>query len=179
MLRNNERCAGSALAIAFGHIAYGVPDIEHGATALVGLNGPRSRGSLALDPADPLGRPVIDPALLSDERDRSVARVGVEIARSVATCRALAPYGLTELAPGADEADLDAAIAQVAGSFMHPVGTCRLGEDPTAVVDGELVVRGFENLRVADPRVIPRIPAAATSVAVQPIGWRLGEKLAG
>lgn len=178
VLRHDPRAPGM-VAIAFGHIAFGVPGVEYGATALVGLYGPHSRGSLALDPENPGGPPVIDPALLADERDRATARYGVEVARAVAAGRALAPFGLTELAPAGAGADLDEAIAQVTGSFMHPVGTCALGDGPEAVVDRDLRVRGTTNLWVADASVVPRIPSVATSVTAQLIGWRLAEMLVG
>ncbi|QJY46079.1 GMC family oxidoreductase [Pseudonocardia broussonetiae] len=178
VLRHDPRSPG-ALAIAFGHIPFGAPDVEHGASALIGLYGPHSRGSLRLDPDDPDGALLIDPALLADDRDLAAARRGVEVVREVATRSALAPFGLTELAPLAEGADLDGAIAQLTGSFMHPVGTCALGDGPDAVVGRDLLVRGFANLRVADASVIPRIPSVATSVSAQLIGWRLAERMVG
>jgi choline dehydrogenase len=64
--------------------------------------------------------------------------------------------------PGAQvvaEEDIKAFIRQVAGTVYHPCGTCRMGQDDSAVVDPELRVRGLEGLRVVDASVMPAIPS--------------------
>ncbi|HJZ31116.1 MAG TPA: GMC oxidoreductase, partial [Hyphomicrobiaceae bacterium] len=67
-----------------------------------------------------------------------------------------------EVRPGthvvADD-DIRGFIRQVAGTVYHPCGTCRMGEDDTAVVDPSLRVRGVEGLRVVDASVMPAIPS--------------------
>lgn len=79
---------------------------------------------------------------------------------------ALAPYAPEEFKPG-PEAQSDAALAEAAGrigtTIFHPVGTCRMGADPAAVVDAELRVRGLEALRVVDASVMPRIISGNTN----------------
>ena len=178
LVLRDESAAGAHLAIGFGHIPFlppGSPAPEHGATALIGLYGPRSRGSLRLDPAAPQDAPLIDPGFLSDDRDVAALKKGIDIVRTIAKQNAVHAFGLQEIVPGAGVDDVDGFVRQATGSFFHPVGTCALGDGPAAVVDRDLVVRGATNLRVADASVIPRIPAVATSATAQLIGWRLAE----
>ena len=54
------------------------------------------------------------------------------------------------------------------GTVHHPVGTCKMGpdNDPGAVVDGELRVRGVDGLRVVDASVMPDLIGGATNAPV-------------
>ena len=61
------------------------------------------------------------------------------------------------------------------GSYFHPVGTCRMGTGPDAVVDPELRVRGVEGLRVADASIMPDVVAANTHVATMVIGEKAAD----
>lgn len=65
-----------------------------------------------------------------------------------------------------------------ASAYFHPVGTCSAG-GPQPVVDDQLRVIGLDNLRIADVSILPAIPAVATSVAAQLIGWRAAELILG
>lgn len=169
------------VSIAFHHLAMFPPEAVasgFGATALVGLYEPFSRGRLALDPAAPDGPPLIDPGYLSDPRDLDALVAGVAVARDVAVQPVLGDWGLTEVLPGSQTREPDLLrefVRQAVLSYGHPVGTCALGTGPRAVVDPSLRVRGVRNLRVADASVLPRIPTVAPSVTVQMIGWRAAE----
>jgi choline dehydrogenase len=97
-----------------------------------------------------------------------VLREAVKIGRDVAAQAALDPYRDGELAPGADvrtDDEIDAWVRATAETIYHPVGTCRMGaaDDPMAVVDSALRVRGIEGLRVVDASVIPTLVSGNTN----------------
>lgn len=77
----------------------------------------------------------------------------------------------------ADDAALRAYVLKTAGSYSHPVGTCRIGDHPEGVVGSELRVHGIEGLRIADASVIPSIPSANTNATVYAIAERAADLL--
>jgi len=181
LLRHAPEAHGQTINIAFHHIALLPPEARppaHGATALIGLYEPHSRGSLTLNPADPDGQPLIDPGHLTDERDVAALAAAVGVARNIGEQPSLTSYGLTEFLPGPDLEGKDALeefVRQNATTYAHPVGTCAMGIGDLSVVDAALKVHGTSNLRIADASVIPTIPGAAPSATVQMIGWRAAE----
>ncbi|WP_337918545.1 GMC oxidoreductase [Actinopolymorpha pittospori] len=83
-----------------------------------------------------------------------------------------------EIQPGPgveDDSGLRAYVRGTLASYMHPVGTCRIGSDKHAVVDTDLHVRGISGLRVADASVMPSIVSANTNATV----YALAERAAG
>jgi choline dehydrogenase len=68
------------------------------------------------------------------------------------------------------DAGLDDFIRQACQVTQHPVGTCKMGHDPMAVVDPQLRVRGIEGLRVIDASIMPTVPGANTNASVIMIG---------
>jgi choline dehydrogenase/4-pyridoxate dehydrogenase len=119
---------------------------------------PESRGEVRLASADPAAAPRIRQNFLSTERDRKTLRDGVRMARAVAAQPAMRAFVERELAPGSDtDDDIDALIRATGITVHHPLGTCRMGpaNDPLAVVDPALRVRGADNLRVVDASVMP------------------------
>lgn len=184
LLRDEARAAGQTLSVAFGHIPFILPGLdmpEFGASALIGQYSPRSRGSLRLASADPLAPPMIDPNYLSDDVDVQALTGGIEIVREIAAQPALSAFSLTEIAPGpvvVDASGLAEFVRSSSSSYFHPAGSCAAG-GPSPVVDDHLRVIGVDNLRVADTSVLLQIPAAATSVTAQLIGWRAAELIVG
>jgi choline dehydrogenase len=119
---------------------------------------PDSRGTVMAASSDPFAKPVIRPNYLSDPRDGEAIVAGFAVARRIFAAPAIAPFSAGELAPGPQltaEADLMRYIRETGGSVYHPCGTCRMGEDPRAVVDSRLRVRGITGLRVIDASVMP------------------------
>lgn len=142
---------------------------------------PESRGTVMPDPVDPWGPPRIDPGILEHGDDRSTLWAGVERVRGIVAAPTLRRFGLSrEVLPG--PLSPDAFLRAHAGGYFHPVGTCRMGTDPLAVVDPRLRVRGTDNVWVADNSVVPSIPAGHTAATALLIGERasdlIGEDLA-
>jgi choline dehydrogenase len=142
---------------------------------------PASRGVLRLRDADPLARPLIDPAYLSRGRDVECMVSALRMARRIALAPALAPWRGPELLPGRDLDDEEARafVRSTTGTSCHPVGTCRMGTDAFAVVDPHLRVRGLGGLRVADASVMPSVVSADTNATVLAVAERAAHLIAG
>ena len=127
---------------------------------------PESRGSISLKSANPLEPPAIRANYLSTPADTRVIVEGVKLSRQLAHAKAFEPYRGGELHPGSTvQSDQEIAdfVRAEAQTLYHPVGTCKMGSDSTAVVDGSLRVHGIDGLRVADASVMPRIPCGNTN----------------
>lgn len=121
-----------------------------------------SRGYLTLRSADPSEHPIIQPNLLSTDRDVWEMRQSVKLAREIMAQDAFAPFRGDELQPGPDvqtDDEIDAWVRQHADSAYHPSCTCKMGaaDDPMAVVDSEARVYGVNNLRVVDASIMPSL----------------------
>jgi choline dehydrogenase/4-pyridoxate dehydrogenase len=117
---------------------------------------PESRGEVRLASADPAAAPRIRQNFLSTDKDRKTLRDGIRMARAVGAQPAMRAFVAREIAPGSDaDADIDALIRASGITVHHPIGTCRMGTDPLAVVDPTLRVRGAVGLRVVDASVMP------------------------
>lgn len=129
---------------------------------------PSSRGVVRLRDADPHHAPLIAPRYLSTERDRAVVARALRLTRQVVAQPALAAYQPVEILPG-PAAQSDVELAKAAGdigtTIFHPTCTCAMGraDDPAAVTDSELRVRGIERLRVIDASVMPEITSGNTN----------------
>jgi choline dehydrogenase-like flavoprotein len=139
---------------------------------------PRSRGEVELLSPDPAAAPSIRPNYLSDPADQDVALEAIALTRRICVAPGLAAYHPEEYRPGpevTDPAELLAAIGRIATTIFHPVGTCRMGVDDEAVVDGALRVRGLGALRVADASVMPTITSGNTNAPTVMIGEKAAE----
>jgi choline dehydrogenase len=137
-----------------------------GFTASVCQLRPESRGSLKIRSADPAAPPEIRINYLATETDRTAFIDGIRILRKILAAPALKPYCVNEVYPGSektsDEELLD--FCRKTGSTVyHPTSTCRMGNDPLAVVDQRLRVRGIEALRVVDASVMPDLMSGNTN----------------
>ena len=134
---------------------------------------PRSRGTVRLSSADPAAAPLIDPNYWSDPHDVRMSIEGLKIAREIMQQAALKPFVLAERLPGpktlTDEQLFDYGCAN-AKTDHHPVGTCKMGTGPDAVVGLDLKVRGLEGLRVCDSSVMPRVPSCNTNAPTIMVG---------
>jgi len=137
----------------------------HGVSLHTCLLRPKSRGSVTLDAANAKGSPKIDLGLLSDPEDAALLTKGVALARNILRQAPFAPFGLTEILPGAKTADdaLAPFVRENARTVYHPVGTCAMGTGPRAVTDPSLRVHGMANLRVVDASIMPTIVSGNTN----------------
>ena len=127
---------------------------------------PASRGWVRIKSADPAAYPEIKLNYLSDENDRKVAVDAMRYTRRIMAARALSQYEPEEYRPGVavrESKDLERAAGELGTTIFHPVGTCKMGKDPMAVVDDELRVRGLDRVRVTDASVFPRITSGNTN----------------
>jgi choline dehydrogenase len=130
---------------------------------------PQSRGEVRITSAEPGAPPAIRPNYLATEADRMVATDAIRLTRRICAAPAMARFSPKEYRPGA-ALQSDAELAQAAGdigtTIFHPVGTCKMGSDPMAVVDDRLRVHGIEGLRVIDASVMPTITSGNTNAPV-------------
>jgi choline dehydrogenase-like flavoprotein len=145
---------------------------------------PESRGEVRLASSDPAAKARIHQNFLSTPYDWAALRASVRIVRELAAQPSLAPYVGAELAPGpasSSDAEIDAFIRKTAITVHHPAGTCRMGadDDPRAVVDSELRVKGVRGLRVVDASVMPDLTSGNINAPVIMIAERAADMIRG
>jgi choline dehydrogenase len=141
-------------------------EANHGFTIRVGPVNPESRGWIKLRSANPGDPPLIHANYLATEFDRNTTVAAVRMMREVIAQPAFNGLRGRELAPSAErqtDAELKAWLRSAALTTLHPVGTCKMGSGPEAVVDAALRVHGIERLRVADASIMPIISSGNTN----------------
>jgi 5-(hydroxymethyl)furfural/furfural oxidase len=120
-----------------------------------------------------------------NQKTRANAWKTTVLARLLDISPAISDYGLAQLTGDAvpledlvadDERLADHIRTNVAGTF-HVSGTCRMGDDPDAVVDAAGRVRGIDGLRVADASVMPTVPRANTNIPTIMIAEKLSAEI--
>jgi choline dehydrogenase-like flavoprotein len=158
-----------------------VPGDGHGFACGACVLAPKSRGFVVLGSPDPTAKPLILHNYLEHPDDVASAVAGVR------TCIEICESGrLGELSTGmligpdsmSDE-DIEEHCRQRLQTLYHPVGTCRMGDEPTSVVDRELKVRGVDGLRVVDASVMPTVPRGNTNGPVIAIAERAADLIRG
>ncbi|HLY45075.1 MAG TPA: GMC family oxidoreductase N-terminal domain-containing protein [Stellaceae bacterium] len=139
---------------------------------------PESKGHIHITAADPRRPPAINFNFLSSPPDAELTVRAIRIARAVMTAPAMAPLQVTEIAPGADRITDDEIldwVKRAAETTYHPVGTCKMGADPMAVVDAQLRVHGIAGLRVADASIMPPLTSGNTNAPSIMIGEKAAD----
>jgi choline oxidase len=155
----------------------GYPTAQNAFSITPNVTRPRSEGIFRLRSADPAAPPRLDFRYFTDPEghDERVLLAGIKLARRIAEQPALHRWIKRELAPGPDVQD-DAALSEyarrTANTVYHPAGTCRMGaaDDPDAVVDPQLRVRGVGQLRVADASIFPAMIGVNPAITCMMIG---------
>ncbi|MFT6579952.1 MAG: choline dehydrogenase [Alphaproteobacteria bacterium] len=134
---------------------------------------PDSTGHIHIKSADPNAPPAINFNFLSSQTDIDITIRAVRIVRDLMTAPAMAALDTHELLPGESlttDDEILAWIKEVAETTYHPVGTCKMGPDPMAVVDDQLRVHGIQGLRVADASIMPTLTSGNTNAPSIMIG---------
>ena len=141
---------------------------------------PESRGTIRLKNNDPYSSPSIRPNYLSAERDKVVAAQSVNFTRKIVSQPALSKYKPIEFKPGAKletQEDLVQAAGDISSTIFHPIGTCKMGNDPKSVVDSRLRVHGIRSLRVVDASIMPTITSGNTNSPTLMIAEKASEMI--
>jgi choline dehydrogenase len=151
----------------------GTLDDKPGMTCVICVVKPDSRGTIMAASADPFARPHIKPNYLSAHTDELALIGGFRHARRIFDQPALRQHSTGETLPGPDvQSDKDVLdyARRTGNTLYHPVGTCKMGEDPRAVVDSRLRVHGIKGLRVIDASVMPTLTTGNTNAPTIMIG---------
>ncbi len=109
-------------------------------------------------------------------------RDGFKITREILAQKAFEPIRGQEFSPGAtikSDQEIDAFLRETVQSVYHPVGTCKMGNDPLAVVDDRLRVHGITGLRVTDASIMPTLTSGNTNAPTIMIAERAADFILG
>jgi len=141
---------------------------------------PKSIGSVTLRSNDPTDSPAIDPNFLDDPYDLAISTAAFRWGRKILSSPSFTPYIARERLPGF-EVQTDEEIADYIRTWSkndyHPVGSCKMGQDPMAVVDTQLRVHGVDCLRVIDASIMPRLISGNTQAPSIMIGEKGAEMI--
>ncbi|EJM24335.1 choline dehydrogenase-like flavoprotein [Pseudomonas sp. GM21] len=152
-------------------------DTWPGAHMMVYPMKPTSQGALQIRSATLGTPPLVNPNYLATEEDKRTSIDAVHLLRRLFAQEPLKPYIVEETFPGpavhSDEQILDA-YRRFGSTTYHAVGTCKMGraDDPMAVVDNKLRVRGVQGLRVMDISVFPTQVSGNTNGPAMATAWR-------
>ena len=144
-----------------------------GVTAIMNILRSESTGSIHVASKSPRTQPAVRFNFLTAQLDRDVTLEAMRTTRRIMTAPAMRDIATDEIAPGvniqADDELLDW-VRNNAETTYHPVGTCKMGSDPMAVVDDQLRVHGMQGLRVADASIMPTLTSGNTNAPSIMIG---------
>jgi choline dehydrogenase-like flavoprotein len=146
----------------------------HGFSCHVCLLRPKSRGTVTLGSSDARKAPNIDPAFLEHEDDLATMVKGFRMTRRLMDAPALASLRHRDLftADVHTDEEIRRVLRERVDTVYHPVGTCKMGIDPMAVVDPQLRVRGIGGLRVVDASIMPSLIGGNTNAPTIAIAER-------
>jgi choline dehydrogenase len=158
-----------------------VPGDGHGFALGACVLKPKSRGFVALGSPDPTAKPLIVHNYLEHPDDVASMVAGVRTSMEICESGPLGEVstGMLIGPPSRSDEDIEAHVRARLQTLYHPVGTCRMGDDPGAVVDRELRVRGVSGLRVVDASVIPSVPRGNTNAPVIALAERAADLIRG
>jgi len=172
---------GSRLRVPFQSLWDSDPLAREGFTLMASALRPESIGHMRLRSPEPFAHPKITSNFLAADSDVALMVQALKIARSFADQPSLRSFISSEIVPGeavqTDE-EIEGWLRESVSSGYHPVGTCKMGHDPLAVVDETLRVHGIDKLRVADASIIPTITGANTHATAVMIAEKAADLIA-
>ncbi|MBH68439.1 MAG: choline dehydrogenase [Rhodospirillaceae bacterium] len=153
---------------------------QKGVTLNMNVLRSESIGNIHIQSTDPMVPPAIRFNFMSSAYDREGTVAAMRKARQLFSTSPLAEAVGQEIAPGPEcqsDKDMVEWIKNNAETTYHPVGTCKMGNDPMAVVDDALRVHGIDGLRVADASVMPTLTSGNTNAPSIMIGEKCAEMI--
>jgi len=143
---------------------------------------PKSRGEVKLRSADPHDRPASHFNYMSHPDDTRELVEALKVMQELLTQPAFDEFRGERINPAPEaktDSELEAWVRAYSSTDYHPCGTCRMGHDDLAVVDGQLRVHGVDHLRVVDASVMPDIVSGNLNAPTQMIGERAADYILG
>jgi choline dehydrogenase len=142
----------------------------------------KSRGWVKLRSADPRDAPRIFLNMFAAPGDLDGMVRSLRLSRAIYAQSPLREMIARETLPG-DELRSDAELAEHVRAHAthraHPAGSCRMGVDEHAVVDGELRLHGIDGLRVVDASVMPALPRGNPNLPIMMIAEKAADLIRG
>ena len=151
---------------------------QRGITFNINVLRSESIGNIHIQSSDPAAPPAIRFNFLSASHDRDGLLAAMRKARELMAAPPMRDIIESEIAPGADLQTDDELLEWVrnnAETTYHPIGTCKMGHDPMAVVDDRLRVHGIKGLRVADASIMPTLTSGNTNAPSIMIGEKCAQ----
>jgi len=139
---------------------------------------PESLGSIHIRSAEPHAQPAIRFNFLGDQIDRDTMVEGFKMMRRIVGAAPMDGFRGEEYSPGASinsDAVIEQWIRENSETAYHPIGTCRMGQGPNAVVDDQLKVHGLDGLRIADASIFPTMPSGNTNAPSIMVGEKCAD----
>jgi choline dehydrogenase len=163
------------------YLTYPNQDATPAMTIGVNLTQPQSSGHIRLGTKSPLESPVITPNYLAQPADLDGTIRAVHLAREIAQRMPLSESLRAELVPGSqrlDDEQIARSIRRYAQTLYHPVGTCRMGRETDAPIDGDFALREADQLWVADASILPGLTVGNPNAMVMTLAWIAAERIA-
>jgi choline dehydrogenase len=148
----------------------------------VDLSRPLSRGSVRLRSSAVDAAPVTVFGTYTERADLDDMICAVRQTRDIVAQPSLAKFCRAELNPGPEvqsDAEIEAWIRRATGTSYHPSGTCRMGVDDRAVVDGEGRVKAVTGLRVVDASIMPKVVTGNLNAPVMMMAEKIADRIKG